>query len=422
MIRSVVSYLNSKKYDPKDPEKKEINPGSLFTIPNFITLFRLIIIVPAGAAFVQRYGFLFMVLVLVFAMGDILDGYLAFVLNQRTRLGRIFDSLVDKLFLLVLLGLALIFRLVAPWFILTIIFINIVQLVFTWSKLAVDKNKNFPKTYLGPLISLFFMASVFVASKLVVLLYITTVIMSINHLYYYLKGLYPAGVNRLKERLLFFSTKLNHIWKNSKITQGTARYYHDKITNRNQNHVIKEKRHGLTLANLVTVFRITLILPVIYFYQAGWYITAVLLIILFVFLDFVDGYIARKLSQVTKTGQILDAFTDKFGFFVFLIFCFLENRIPGWLFVLICLRIIFIFIMAGLVFFFAKASLPIAYFSLVSAVSLVAYILFPSDFLLLVTAILTIQLVINYLYQSFIAVKQSDFSFNKERGNILPTG
>jgi cardiolipin synthase len=67
----------------------------------------------------------------------------------------------------------------------------------------------------------------------------------------------------------------------------------------------------LNFANLLTIFRIVLIAPFLYFINQGKFGTALLLFFIASVTDFFDGYIARKLNQQSKLGQTLDPLADK---------------------------------------------------------------------------------------------------------------
>jgi len=73
-------------------------PRSGLGLPNFLTLGRLLTI-PAFYLFITRNHLdLALVAFLLGGLSDILDGYAARMLNASTRMGRIFDPLVDVLF------------------------------------------------------------------------------------------------------------------------------------------------------------------------------------------------------------------------------------------------------------------------------------------------------------------------------------
>ncbi len=82
-------------------------------------------------------------------------------------------------------------------------------------------------------------------------------------------------------------------------------------------------REALNLPNFITLTR--LILSVVLFgliYWGGLWWTSTILFVVAASTDFLDGYYARKLGQITILGRILDPFVDKIivcGSFIFLI-------------------------------------------------------------------------------------------------------
>lgn len=92
------------------------------------------------------------------------------------------------------------------------------------------------------------------------------------------------------------------------------------------------------IPNLLTVSRIILVFPAIYYLDGGIYDIA-LYIILFVFLsDFLDGIIARKFGMTSYIGSILDPIADKIvviSLFTYLLFV---NRVNLLYYLLIITR------------------------------------------------------------------------------------
>jgi cardiolipin synthase len=71
----------------------------VLNVPNSLTILRILLIpVFVGLLVYERYGYALGVL-LVAALTDALDGTIARVANQRTRLGAVLDPLADKLLL-----------------------------------------------------------------------------------------------------------------------------------------------------------------------------------------------------------------------------------------------------------------------------------------------------------------------------------
>ena len=68
------------------------------TIPNYLTLTRLILIVPMGITIIDQNWILTTSIFLIAIITDVLDGYFARSLNQSTVLGGLFDHTTDALF------------------------------------------------------------------------------------------------------------------------------------------------------------------------------------------------------------------------------------------------------------------------------------------------------------------------------------
>lgn len=66
-----------------------------------------------------------------------------------------------------------------------------------------------------------------------------------------------------------------------------------------------------TVSNLLTFFRIILIVPFILFFLKENYVAACICVVLSGISDALDGFIARRFNQVTELGKILDPIADK---------------------------------------------------------------------------------------------------------------
>jgi len=69
-----------------------------------------------------------------------------------------------------------------------------------------------------------------------------------------------------------------------------------------------------TLPNLITLLRLGLVVPIVIFvlHHAQPVLTVVLLAV-FGASDWIDGYLARALNQVSATGAVLDPVADRVG-------------------------------------------------------------------------------------------------------------
>ncbi|MBU4213415.1 MAG: CDP-alcohol phosphatidyltransferase family protein [Actinobacteria bacterium] len=99
----------------------------VLTVPNAISAARLVL-VPVFAVLLARHQDLWALLVLIVSAGsDWLDGVLARRLHQVSRLGRLLDPAADRLFILVTI-VALAARGVVPWWIVAVLLVRDVVL------------------------------------------------------------------------------------------------------------------------------------------------------------------------------------------------------------------------------------------------------------------------------------------------------
>ncbi len=70
-------------------------------------------------------------------------------------------------------------------------------------------------------------------------------------------------------------------------------------------------KDNLNVPNTLSLLRILILFPFVIFVGKEEYIKAGLVLIISGLTDLVDGYLARKLGQVTKLGEMLDPTADK---------------------------------------------------------------------------------------------------------------
>lgn len=77
------------------------------------------------------------------------------------------------------------------------------------------------------------------------------------------------------------------------------------------NDIKKKSKEVFTIPNLLSIFRIVVILPFLNYFLNDEYIMAAFMLIISGATDMFDGAIARKFNQVTRLGAMLDPIADK---------------------------------------------------------------------------------------------------------------
>jgi len=77
----------------------------------------------------------------------------------------------------------------------------------------------------------------------------------------------------------------------------------------------------MSLASYVTLLRIILIIPILYFTEASEEYLAVILFIIAGLTDYIDGFIARKTNTETSLGAFFDLLADKLLVCLVLVWC-----------------------------------------------------------------------------------------------------
>jgi len=99
----------------------------------------------------------------------------------------------------------------------------------------------------------------------------------------------------------------------------------------------------MNLANKITIFRISLVIPFVIFLMQKSIIFKVAALIVFIIVslsDYLDGKLARSRNEVSDIGKFLDPLADKiFVSAAFIVFMQLEEIfVPAWAVVLIIAR------------------------------------------------------------------------------------
>ena len=72
--------------------------NSLKTVPNYLTLIRFLLVAPICYAIIQQLWLVASIIFIVAIISDLLDGYAARTLEQKSALGGLFDHATDAIF------------------------------------------------------------------------------------------------------------------------------------------------------------------------------------------------------------------------------------------------------------------------------------------------------------------------------------
>lgn len=89
--------------------------------------------------------------------------------------------------------------------------------------------------------------------------------------------------------------------------------------------------HWLTIPNLVTLARFLLAPVFVWFMLDGEYWTALITLVILFSTDWIDGFLARKLNQVSTVGKWLDPLADRLSLWVVVVTVVLVGPAPYWL-------------------------------------------------------------------------------------------
>jgi len=97
----------------------------------------------------------------------------------------------------------------------------------------------------------------------------------------------------------------------------------------------------LTLANFISLLRVFLVLPLIYYLDKPDAIFVLaLLIALIIASDLLDGFIARRANEVTHLGMWLDPLADSIVIVSITFYLVLADKFPMWFFIFFIIRYI----------------------------------------------------------------------------------
>ena len=84
------------------------------------------------------------------------------------------------------------------------------------------------------------------------------------------------------------------------------------------------------IPNLITIFRLALIVPLVMSYYFDYMTYLYVLLGVVILTDFLDGFLARRLNQISDLGKLLDPIADGLALFTFSVILYFESRIDLW--------------------------------------------------------------------------------------------
>lgn len=96
-----------------------------------------------------------------------------------------------------------------------------------------------------------------------------------------------------------------------------------------------------TVSNILSVSRIFLVIPIVVLILkqgSGYRVTVLILMLGGALTDFLDGFMARAMNQVTNFGKLLDPIADKIGIVAIAVALVLAGDVPLWYAALVAIR------------------------------------------------------------------------------------
>ncbi|MFQ3596710.1 MAG: CDP-alcohol phosphatidyltransferase family protein [Chloroherpetonaceae bacterium] len=99
----------------------------------------------------------------------------------------------------------------------------------------------------------------------------------------------------------------------------------------------------LTFSNALSLLRVVLFLPFVYFYERDEKAVAFAVVLLAISTDWFDGRVARWTNTVSELGKILDPLADKLSTALMVLYLLYRGELPWWFVALVVVRDAIIF-------------------------------------------------------------------------------
>ena len=117
----------------------------------------------------------------------------------------------------------------------------------------------------------------------------------------------------------------------------------------------------VNIPNLLSFLRIALVPVFLWLLLNEMFLSAILILVVAGITDFLDGYLARKLNQMTKLGKVLDPVADRLYIFATLLALSATGHIPWWLAALVISRDVLMLVSLPALACLGYATLPVHY-------------------------------------------------------------
>jgi cardiolipin synthase len=114
-----------------------------------------------------------------------------------------------------------------------------------------------------------------------------------------------------------------------------------------------------TLPNILSTVRLALVPVFLILILNHFYLSALIVLASAGLTDYLDGYFARKLNQVTRLGQLLDPAADRLYIFTTLIGLTITEHIPVWLAAAIIARDVVLLVVYPVLASYGYGPLPV---------------------------------------------------------------
>lgn len=116
----------------------------------------------------------------------------------------------------------------------------------------------------------------------------------------------------------------------------------------------------LTIPNAVTVLRLLAVPFIVVALNNGKFAVALILLVVFSATDWVDGYLARTLNQVSKLGAVLDPAVDRIFIVAVALALFASGVVPLWAVLIVVVRDAGVFVLACALMLRGVAAPPVS--------------------------------------------------------------